>query len=137
VTGEGGGVGPPDPGGPRPTDLFHVGLVVDDIATREGPVRLELIERAEATIWDVPSVPGVGATSAHHLGARVTDLTQASGRVTTRGAELLCTLDLAPDRPSLFAHHRLPGGGLVELVDARSRPAFERWFAGGPFPVVA
>lgn len=38
------------------------------------------------------------------------------------------------DPAAVFHTGFVVDGLLVELVDARRRTAFERWFAGGPFP---
>ena len=102
--------------------------------TTEGPHRLELLEAVPGTVWE-PAGPGLhGPITAHHIGVWCDDLVDCSGAMAAAGAPLLATYAGAGLHPVGFAYHRLESGLLVELVDAARRPAFERWFAGGPFP---
>jgi hypothetical protein len=102
--------------------------------SREGPQRFELIEAVEGTIWQVPTLADRGDTPVHHVGFWAEDLAVESDRLAALGAPLLYTVDDGSGDVSFFAYHRLSSGLVVELVDARARRAFERWFAGGPFP---
>jgi catechol 2,3-dioxygenase-like lactoylglutathione lyase family enzyme len=103
--------------------------------TTTGPHRLELLGAVPGTVWEAP-VPGShGTVAAHHVGVWCDDLVARSRALSASGAPLLVTYAGDPAAPVGFAYHRLPSGLLVELVDAARRPAFERWFAGGPFPV--
>lgn len=102
--------------------------------SREGPQRFELIEAVEGTVWEVPHLTDRGPTSVHHVGFWADDLAASSERLAAIGAPLVHTLDDDSGTVSFFAYHRLASGLLVELVDARARSAFERWFSGGPFP---
>ncbi|MFC5233035.1 VOC family protein [Pseudonocardia zijingensis] len=101
----------------------------------DGPVRIELIEPIDGTPWEQPCHPALGAMSVHHIAFWCDDLAEASTQMAELGARLLVTLDNGQDDGvSGFTYHRMPDGAIVELVDSRSRRAFERWFAGGPFP---
>lgn len=102
--------------------------------SRQGPQRFELIEAVEGTIWEVPRSPLGHASPPHHVGFFVEDVVAESERLESVGAPLLHTIDDGSGAVRFFAYHRLPSGLLVELVDGRSRAAFERWFAGGTFP---
>lgn len=102
--------------------------------SREGPQRYELIEAVPGTLWQVPSSPSGGPSPCHHVGFYADDLRGESRRLEAAGAPLQHTIDDGSGEVSFFAYHRLPSGLLVELVDGRARRAFERWFAGGPFP---
>lgn len=116
------------PDGPlRPTLRFTY--------TREGPHRLELLEAVPGTVWEAPP-PGVGGPlAAHHVGVWCDDVASSSRRLEAAGSPRLVTYDGDGDDAVGFAYHRLPTGALLELVDRARRPAFDRWFAGGPFPV--
>jgi hypothetical protein len=101
----------------------------------DGPFRIELIEPIDGTLWQLPSNPALGASPAHHIAFWCDDLGGAAARMEKLGAQLLVTSDSgSDDEVSLFTYHRMPDGTVVELVDSRSRRAFERWFAGGHFP---
>lgn len=101
----------------------------------DGPFRIELIEPIAGTLWAQPAHPTLGASPTHHIAFWCDDLAGASTRMSALGARLLVTLDNGQDDGvSGFTYHRMPDGTIVELVDSRSRRAFERWFAGGRFP---
>lgn len=102
--------------------------------SREGPQRFELIEAVDGTIWEMPRSPQGDASPPHHVGFFVDDVVAESERLEEAGAPLLHTIDDGSGAVRFFAYHRLPSGLLVELVDGRSRPGFERWFLGGAFP---
>lgn len=103
--------------------------------TTEGPHRIELLGAVPGTVWETAGPQRHGTVAAHHIGIWCDDLIGRSEALAAAGAPLLVTYAGASDRPIGFAYHRLASGLLVELVDAARRPAFERWFAGGPFPV--
>jgi len=115
-----------------PSGPFEVEMTL--AFTVDGPFRLELIEPIPGTIWQMPHNPVLGPSPAHHLAFWCEDLATASARLLDSGAPRLATLDDASHEVSGFVYHRLPDGTVLELVDVRSRPAFEAWFAGGPFP---
>ena len=101
----------------------------------DGPARIELIEPIDGTIWTLPSHPTLGTSPTHHIAFWCDDLTGAAKHMAALGARLLVTLDNGQDDGVAgFTYHRMPDGTIVELVDSRSRRAFERWFAGGRFP---
>lgn len=101
----------------------------------DGPFRIELIEPIEGTLWQLPCNRALGASPAHHIAFWCDDLSGAAQRMDALGARLLVTLDNGTEgEVSSFTYHRMPDGTVVELVDSRSRRAFERWFAGGRFP---
>ncbi len=116
------------PDGPlRPTLRFAY--------TREGPHRLELLEAVPGTVWQPPPGGLGGPAAAHHIGVWCDDVAASSRRLEDAGAPRLVTYDGADDEATGFAYHRLPTGPLIELVDRAREPGFDRWFAGGPFPV--
>lgn len=103
--------------------------------TREGPHRLELLEAVPGTLWEAPP-EGVGGTlAAHHIGVWCDDVAGTSRQLISSGSPRLATYDGEGEDAVGFAYHRLATGALIELVDSSRRPAFDRWFAGGPFPV--
>lgn len=98
-----------------------------------GSNRIELLEPVAGTVWQAPVHALVGSTSSHHLAVWSSDIIGDSGQLERDGAELLLTID-GPKRVHNFAYHRMSNGTILELVDARARPAYEQWFAGGSFP---
>ncbi len=88
-----------------------------------GPPHLELIEGERGTIWEA-------AEGIHHVGGWVDDLTAAASEMPWP-SEASGVSD-SGRRPTGFSYHRDPSGTRIELVDGRSRPAFDRWFSGGP-----
>jgi len=103
--------------------------------TTTGPHHLELLGAVPGTVWQAAGPGHPGTIAAHHVGVWCTDLAERSRRLAADGAPLLATYDSGRDEAVGFAYHRLPSGLLLELVDVARRPGFERWFAGGPFPV--
>ena len=101
--------------------------------TRDGPHRLEIIEPVPDSIWQTPAGRS-GPSTAHHIAFWTDDLAGTAERMAAVGAALLVTGYDGTDSLHNFTYHRLPDGTIVESVDARARRAFERWFAGGPFP---
>lgn len=116
------------PDGPlRPTMRFTYTLT--------GPNRLEVLEAIPGTVWEAPAAGTMGPLAAHHVGIWCDDVAGASRRLAAAGSPLLVTYDGEGTDPVGFAYHRLQSGLLVELVDRSRRDGFERWFAGGPFPI--
>lgn len=101
--------------------------------TVDGPHRMELIQEMPDSIWRRPAGRS-GPCAAHHIAFWTDDLAGTAERMAAAGAELLVTADDGTGGLRNFTYHRLPDGTLVESNDARARPAFERWFAGGTFP---
>ena len=96
--------------------------------SHEGTTYVELVEENPDTIWRV----GDGL---HHVGRWTDDLRgelaaleagRSAGRPCRAGASRA-----ANRRRSAITG--CPGGGYLELVDIRMKPAFERWMAGGDF----
>jgi hypothetical protein len=95
--------------------------------SQQGPAYVELVEENPETIWRV----GDGL---HHLGRWTADLQADMDRLEAGGLPAAMTgRSRTSGRPWAFSYHRLPGGGYLELVDIRMKPAFERWMAGGDF----
>lgn len=94
--------------------------------SREGPVRLEVLEGVPGSHWDGRDVPGP-----HHLGVWVENVGEECERLIARG----WTLEFAAASPEegygRFAYIRSPEGILFEPVDVANRPRFEAWWAGG------
>ncbi len=98
--------------------------------TREGPVHLELIQAVPGTLWEMPA----GVMTPHHVGVWCDDLRAESADLTGQELPLVATYDEAGQAVSGFAYHRMPDGTFLELLDSARKPAFDRWFAGGPHP---
>jgi len=94
--------------------------------SRQGPTYLELIEAVPGTVW-------TAADGVHHLGVWCDDVDGESRRLDEEGFPAVAWAQGRDDERAWFAYHSVPGLGLVELVDRRSRPAFERWMAGGDY----
>lgn len=103
--------------------------------TVTGPHRLEVLEAIPGTVWELPPGGPLGPLAAHHIGVWCDDVAGTSRRLAAQGSPLLVTYDGEGPDPVGFAYHRLRSGLLVELVDRSRRDGFERWFAGGPFPI--
>jgi hypothetical protein len=100
----------------------------------QGPHHIELLQAVPGTPWTVGSADGpVPRRAAHHIGIWSDDVAGDSARMEAAGAALVVTYDTDDGAVAGFAYHRLPSGQLVEFVDRRRQPAFERWFAGGSF----
>ncbi len=92
-----------------------------------GTPSIELLQSVPGTTWQTSG-------GAHHIGYWSTELASDSAELVGRGYQLTGTLATADGEPSGFAYHAHPDGGpLLELVDARLAPRFERWWAGGRF----
>lgn len=87
------------------------------------PPYVELLERVPGTLWETSTGPG----RLHHLGIWSEDLAADSERLSSLGGELLVTFDTEAEGVTGFAYHRMPSGVLIELVDASTRPAMQRW----------
>lgn len=98
--------------------------------SREGPVHLELIQAVPGTIWRQP----LGVLTPHHVGVWSDDLQAASAELSEQDLPMVATYDRADQAVSGFAYHQMPDGMFLELLDSSRKPAFDAWFAGGPFP---
>ena len=96
--------------------------------------RLELLEPVPGTVWEQPVQAVAGPSSAHHVGVWAEDFQAESRRLEDLGCSRVLTYDDGSGDAVRFAYHRLPSGGLVELVDASRRPELEAWFDGAPYP---
>jgi len=94
--------------------------------SRQGPVRLELLEGAPGSHWDGRDVPGP-----HHLGVWVDNVAAEIERLVTRGWTLQFAANSPEEGYGRFAYIRSPEGILVEPVAVSNRPRFEAWWAGG------
>jgi catechol 2,3-dioxygenase-like lactoylglutathione lyase family enzyme len=91
----------------------------------EGPPHLELIEGEAGSVW--APTPGL-----HHVGVWTDALAEDAAALEANGLPVeVAGLSRSGRSPSGFTYHRSMHGLRIELVDDRSRPAFERWFAGG------
>jgi hypothetical protein len=105
------------------------------VYTRQGPSRIELIQAVPETVWELPAVGSFGWLAPHHIGVWCDDIPGTSRHLTESGAPLLVTADDGTDEAAGFAYHRTPSGSMIEIFDRVNKPAFEDWFAGGPFPM--
>lgn len=94
--------------------------------SRQGPVRLELIQGPPGT----PHDPANG-TGLHHLGYWVDDPAAETERLLAQGWELVMAAAAPGDGYGRFTYVRSPAGLLVEPVDIANRERFEAWWAGG------
>lgn len=94
--------------------------------TRQGPTYVELIEAVPGTVW-------TASEGVHHLGVWCDDVDAESRRLEAEGFAPLAWARGRDGKRAWFAYHSVPGLGRLELVDRRSRPAFERWMAGGDY----
>lgn len=88
------------------------------VYSTDGPPYLELISESGP-----PWAPHEGL---HHLGFWTDDLPTDLARMLADGYTMAA-------RGRGFAYLSSPTGTYVELVDTRSRPAFDRWMAGGDY----
>jgi len=96
------------------------------VYSRGGPQHVELLEAPPGTPWHAGDQPGL-----HHLGVWVDDLPAEAARLIAGGWTVTLAQKPPGDGYGAFAYLQPPTGLLVELVDARLEPRFERWFAGG------
>lgn len=94
----------------------------------EGPHHLELVEGAPESPWHAGDAAGT-----HHVGMWVDDVPASASRLRDRGWSIVAANAAPADGLGAFAYLAPPSGLIVELVDARARPRFERWWAGGGF----
>jgi hypothetical protein len=95
--------------------------------SHQGTTYVELVEENPDTIWRV----GDGL---HHMGRWTGDLQGEMDQLEAAGLPVAMSgRSESSGKPSAFSYHRLSGGGYLELVDIRMKPAFERWMAGGDF----
>jgi catechol 2,3-dioxygenase-like lactoylglutathione lyase family enzyme len=91
----------------------------------QGPPHLELIAGEPGTVW----APTLGV---HHVGVWTDALAGDAAELEASGIPIEAAgIDRSGNSPFGFTYHRSSDGFRVELVDEASRPAFERWFAGG------
>ena len=89
------------------------------------PPHVELIEGQPGTIW----APQNGL---HHLGVWTDDLEGDAIQLDESGfSQQAAGVSRSGRIPSAFTYHLSPHGMRLELVDVASRPAFDRWLAGG------
>jgi catechol 2,3-dioxygenase-like lactoylglutathione lyase family enzyme len=94
--------------------------------SRQGPIRLEILESIPGSHWDGRDVPGP-----HHLGVWVDDVGAEIERLSARGWSLEFAANSPEEGYGRFAYIRSPQGILFEPVDIANRPRFEAWWAGG------
>lgn len=85
----------------------------------QGPPHLELIRSDTPSVWR----PGEGL---HHFGVWVDDFELSVGGLTSQGFAIEVMSPTAD-----FTYLRTPDGARIELVDVKSKPAFDRWLGGG------
>ena len=105
------------------------------VYTRQGPSRIELIQAVPGTVWELPATGSFGSLAPHHIGVWCDDIPGTSRDLSGRGIPLLVTADDGTGEAAGFAYHRAPSGSMIEIFDRVNKPAFEQWFAGGPFPM--
>lgn len=89
------------------------------------PPHIELIEGQAGTIW----APDRGL---HHIGVWTDDLAGDALQLSESGfSEEVAGVSRSGRSPFGFTYHSSPHGLRLELVDVASRPAFDRWLAGG------
>lgn len=88
------------------------------VYSTDGPPYIELISVSEP--------PWAAKDGIHHLGYWTDDLVADLGALLADGYTLAA-------RGRGFAYLSSPTGALVELVDTRSIPMFDRWMAGGDY----
>ncbi|MDX1449709.1 MAG: VOC family protein [Acidimicrobiia bacterium] len=87
--------------------------------SRGNEPHIELIQSTDRDVWE----PGSGV---HHFGVWVDDVNDIVDEMRSLGF----TLDAASPTGD-FAYLRSPDGARIEVVDARSKPDFDRWLSGG------
>ncbi|NYE35836.1 hypothetical protein F4692_000940 [Nocardioides cavernae] len=98
-----------------------------------GEPRIELLEPVTGTAWETPQ-HSFGPGAAHHVGVWAPDFAATSERLVEAGFERVLTFDDGSGRASRFAYHRLPSGGIVELIDVTRKAELEAWFEGAAYP---
>ena len=92
----------------------------------DGPQHLELLEGAVGSVWHAGDSPG-----AHHVGVWVDDIASETQCLVDHGWAVVAAAASPGDGCGGFTYVAPPSGPIVELVDARARPRFELWWAGG------
>lgn len=94
----------------------------------EGPPHVELVEGAPGSPWHTTDVLRM-----HHLGFWSDDVNGDADRLAASGFPVAVQgVGEQPARPR-FSYNGRAGEVLLELVTSRSRPAMERWLAGGAY----
>lgn len=94
----------------------------------EGPQHVELLEGEPGSVWDGRDLGGLD-----HQGIWVDDVAAETQQLIDAGWQVQLA-QLPPEEGyGSMSYVRSPTGFLLELVTARARPRFERWWAGGPF----
>ena len=114
------------------SSTMHIRTTAGDVSTRisytysiEGPPHLELIAGEAGTVW-APR-PGL-----HHVGVWTDSLAADAAELERQGMPIeTAGIARSGRSPAGFTYHLSAHGLRIELVDDASRPAFERWFAGG------
>jgi len=92
--------------------------------SQEGPHHVELLELLEDTAWQtMPRGPGLP-----HLGYWSEDFDEDIAQLVRAGFKLY----MRDTNATTAVHYSDAFGYYVELVNARDRPAIERWIGGGP-----
>lgn len=93
----------------------------------EGPVRLELQQGEAGSFFDA------SASRGDHVGLWVDDVAGTVDELIAQGWTVIAAGAGPEERWGSFAYVRPVGGGMVvELASSMLRPAFERWWRGGP-----
>lgn len=93
----------------------------------EGPQHVELLQGEPGSVWDGHALAGLD-----HQGVWVQDVAAEAERLVDAGWRLELA-QLPPDEGyGSMAYLRSPVGFLLEVVTARARPRFERWWSGEP-----
>jgi len=116
----------------RPTPVqTRAGRAAPDLRftySRQGPPHIELVEAVEVEPWQLPA-----AGALHHVGLWVDDLDAAVAALEREGSPVVASGRSRSGALFGFTYHEGPSGTLLELVDARSKPAFGRWIDGGRY----
>ena len=91
-----------------------------------GPQHVELLECVPGSPWYAGDGPGV-----HHVGLWVDDVEAETLAAVAAGWDVVAAAAAPDDGFGGFTYIAPPTGMIVELVDARVRPRFEAWWAGG------
>lgn len=94
--------------------------------SRQGPVRVELLEAVPGTVWQ--PVPGGGV---HHLAYWSDDVNADARDLEAAGAPTAVVFASAPSAPPT-RYHRTQAGVYVELMDVALRPFVEQLVGAGP-----
>ncbi|TAL00850.1 MAG: VOC family protein [Rhodospirillaceae bacterium] len=92
----------------------------------EGPVHIELVKFPAGSIWE-----GTDLVNAHHFGYWCDDIGATTEALLACGWSLEFAGNPPSERQSRFAILSSPSGYRMELVNARGKSRYERWWAGG------